>query len=386
MGVNVKLSELAENIGNNTADFIDNLAEETRKFACNLWNLYPDQISQNQSLGSSFARGFMSNMCQDFPPPPAPSIPFSGGQCPGSRYIVRVRWTQNNGSLYRLLTLDVFGPIQSIIGFFEPNNPSDPSGAGQAIAEVQAFLQNGTPFLFTNSGPESGPPDNDPTYEVEPFPGNPNNCGDPALSYPPTNPQPSDYTTNINIQVNDGGTIQLPLTYSPNNYFFPMSFNLGGIDLEIDLGGINFDFGSRNSNDTPNPLPDGQTNPLPTPNDDGNRSIPERRIPPPNLEDYDEEDRTETDPKEEDVGDQLRFVRVVVTLKPSNVKNQWGDGAPNVYYCGWFEFQAGGYNFRREPIHWENSIFAAPPGATGYAYTLYEGFKGFAEVYKIKDQ
>lgn len=163
-----------------------------------------------------------------------------------------------------------------------------------------------------------------------------------------------------------------------------MQFDLGGIGVNINLGGINFDFGRRDSSDNPQPLPDGQQDPLPTPKDDSNRSFECRKFPPPNTTDYNEDTKTETDPKIEDVGDKLRYVIVNVTSKPSNAKNQWGDGAPDVFYCGWFEFTADGYNFPRRPIHWLAGIFDAPEGATGYAYTLYEGFDGFAQVYTIK--
>ena len=241
MPVNFPLSDFFESSGNASAVFTEQLRDSIATFACTLWSNYPNFFTENTSPGSSWARGFMNQMCSPLQPPvPAPSIPFMGGQCVGQRYTVRIRWVQNNGSLWRLLTFDVYGPISRIFGFFEPNNPGIPNGAGLAKGEVDAFLQDGTPNTFLNDGPESGPPDNEPTYEVIPFGGGPDLCGNPSSEYPENPPTSNDLITTINITNLDGVDNSYTLVYNKlsNQYNFPMNFKLSGTNVTLDLDGI----------------------------------------------------------------------------------------------------------------------------------------------------
>ena len=90
------------------------------------------------------------------------------------------------------------------------------------------------------------------------------------------------------------------------------------------------------------------------------------------------------DPKSQDTSPDLSFVRVTLTQIPINARTQDGDGADNVIYAGWFEFRSDSFNFPRQPIHFGLSTFIPPEGSTGYAYTLYNGFSGFATEYVLK--
>lgn len=241
MSLRFPVAEFFQSSGNAAAVFNENLRDEIATFACSIWSQFPGFITENQSPGIAFTRGFMNQMCLPIQPPPlAPDVPFQGGQCVGQRYTVRIRWTQNNGSLYRLLTFDVFGPISRIFGFFEPNFPSNPTGSGQAIGEVDAFTQQGIPMTFTNSGPESGPPDNDPTYEVEPNPPGPDPCGNPSSEYPGGPPNSGDLMTTITIPNPDGLDNQFTLVYNKisDQYNFPMGFKLNGTNVILDSEGI----------------------------------------------------------------------------------------------------------------------------------------------------
>ena len=389
------LPGLAERIGAGTADFGDKVADSVRIFACGLWQNFPDQITKNSSLGASFARGFMNSACADQTLPPPPSIEFDGGQCPGESYKVRYRKAQIVGG-----NLQIFGNFESPISggaedeapfsnlrlfydnieqfsFIQGRKGFATSSNNVTRAEIDTsmrtghvlFIAGGTPglclfdFVRVDGGTE---------------------CGDDPPAYPPTSPTANDYTTTVNINTEDTGVIEVPITFAPTLFSFPMNFDVGGINVRLDIGGISFNFGGRDANDIPLPLPDGQEHPFPAPNDNPNESFNPIPLPPPNTDDFDEDVKDPMDPKEEDVGDELRFVRVTITGLPANAKEQFGDGAPNVFYCGWFEFQSDSFNFPRRPIHFTQCIFDAPEGATGYAYTLYEGFTGFATVYTLK--
>lgn len=259
------LSNFFESSGNAAAVFNENLRDAIATFSCSLWSSYPDYITQGTNPGSSWARGYMNQMCSPIQPAvPAPTIPFTGGQCVGTRYIVRIRWTQNNGSLWRLLTFDVRGPISRIFGFYEENTPGVPAAGGLAKGEVQAFLPDGTPNLFTNSGPEAGPPDNNPVYEVTVFGGGPDICGNPPAKYDSPTPTSIDLSTQINIVNLDGVDNTYTLVYNKlsNQYNFPMNFKLNGTNVSLDLEGITI-FGPpeitqpTSGNDLPPPGSDG---------------------------------------------------------------------------------------------------------------------------------
>lgn len=377
MGYLVPIAELGERIGAGTADFRDNIAEGVRDFSCTLWSNFPDQITQNNNLGTSFIRGYMNDTCKDktLPSPPVP--PFSGGQCTFN-YDIFYRYG-NPGQLPSLNSGTTICSFQGLPGAIASISTNEVGSTGfMTIVDGNgtqhdcsgAYIPGRLTGVFLQ--PSSG-------FDTD-------NCGDPPPQYPITNPTVNDYQTTININSQDGDTLTYDLEYSPIDFNFPLNFNLGGIKIIFDLGGINFNFSLVSIDGLPIPLPGGGESPIPAPQDDGNRNIRPRKRPPPNADNYNEDEKTETDPKEEDIGDILEFVRVTLTSVPTNVKGQWGDGAPDVIYAGWFEFQGEGYNFPRQPIHFTNSLFATPEGATGYAYTLYEGITGKATVYTFKEE
>lgn len=241
MTLKFPLTNFFQTSGNAAALFNEQLRDGIVTFGCTLWANYPKFITEGTNPGASWARGYMNQMCSPIQSAvPAPAVPFTGGQCPGTRYTVRIRWTQNNGSLWRLLTFDVWGPISSIFGEFVPNNENLPNGPGLAEGQVQAFTQAGQPMLFTNSGPEAGPPDNAPTYEVIVFGGGPDLCGNPPISYPDNPPSSQDLITNITITNLDGNDNIYTLVYNKlsNQYNFPMNFKLNGTNVTLDLEGI----------------------------------------------------------------------------------------------------------------------------------------------------
>lgn len=402
MGILKNLSELSERIGAGTADFGDILAEKTREFSCTLWENYPDKITNGEQVNGSFTRGFMNRMCRDKTLPSAPIPTQSPGKCPVP-YIITANAIVSRKNAFRgldvgdtvLITPNNFstlGPIDSLdVTPFVPDTNVKIRGLPEPSNNLNTYFYNGGQVKWSLADGVELAISGIFISEITEFfyarqDGLPDDCGDTEQVYPPSNPGVNDYTTIININSEDGDTISYPLTYNPINISFPMHFDLGGITIVIDLGGINFNFNLVNIDGVGIPLPGDILPPLLPPEDDKNREIPVPKLPPPTNPIFQPLPRDETDPKEEEVGIELEFVRVTLISKPSNHKRQWGDGAPNVIYAGWFEFQSEGYNFKRNPIHFDNCLFRKPEGATGYAYTLYEGFTGFATVYIKKEE
>ena len=398
MGRTVKWAELAERIGTGVFDFEDRLAEEGRKFACQLWRDFPDFISTNNALDRSFTRGYFSRLCSDGPLPNLDPPPFTGGQCPGVLYDVTVNNIGYNISncaqvINNFPVFSVLGPVQGTV--FEVTTPAQATTSCNGLSASPVDLGN---WVLKSASPDQVTSVNvyqDPTGTANPplssanitnvvrNDGLPDDCGNLPTQYPTTSPNPAtDFNTQVNITIEDGGDLFLDLEYIPTPFTFPINLDINGIKVVLDLTGATFNFGVNFNGGGGGTLPDGQPQPLPAPDDDLNLILPEPYVPPVNDDNYEEEDRTETDPKEEDVGEELEFVRVTLTTIPDNARIQNGDDGPDVYYAGWFEFTSEGYNYGRQPIHWISSLFKKPPGATGYAYTLYQGFNGNATLYK----
>lgn len=390
MGYRINYSELAERIGSGTATFADKLADGVRNFACILWNNFPDQITQNQSLGASFARGVMTAACSTSPPPPSP--PFIGGQCDCITYTFSHNYNLNGDppGTVRTFAANVWGPVEqwrAIAVAVDSVRVQVYCKGVNAPRKQEVCSLLGWYSIFTINQPDTQAViDSITNVQVTRADGQPDNCGDPVSEYPPTAPTVNDYSTTITINQDDGTSLTFPVVYAPVDFNFPLNFDLGGIKITFDLGGIDFNFNETNNfGDTIN-LNDGQEAPLPPPADDRTRYFPSPIIRQPNDQDYDTETKTENDPKEEEVGVEIEFVQVTLTTVPTNAKIQDGDTAPRIVYAGWFEWQAEGFNFPRSPIHFDQNIFRKPEGATGYAYTLKKGVLGFAKIYKLKQE
>lgn len=400
MGILKKVSEVSENIGAGTADFLDNVSEATRGFTCDFWQSFPNYVVNGKNPVSSLTRGFMNNLCADLGNPPAPTPAFSGGQCTGVQYGIRYQTAIISGgtlagwsSTFQNSTGNLIGAIASI-QLFAQNVPCPLehwSFNGQGIAptfnnanrqyRLDVVDSTGTTKQIVLSGGASGVRFIS-FYRID---GQPDNCGNPPANYPENEPNPGDFSSTITINNNDGLDLTVPITIIEGDQHFPFNIDVGGINLQLHMGGFYFNYNPLGGDGTPVPLPDGQDDPLPTPDDLNGKKTVEYQPSPDTDEDIIVVDKAPEDPKEEDIGTKLKYVVVNVISAPQNVKGQWGgENAPDVRYCGWFEWKFDAYYGVRQPIHWYSAIFVAPPGATGYAYTLYNGIVGFASIYTLK--
>lgn len=394
MSLRIVPTELAASLGSKFADWINPVIPFVEDFACSLWEDYPDRITKNTSLRTSFQRGFMTSFCGDRQPP-APAL---APACEALVYVYGTYLSKNTsqgGCNVEAFFRNKFGIPESNIASLEPvvdNNIWVLIGADTTVYPLRII--NEAAYNARILGPQpvsvninfraasapcpfsSGTPAGDNFVRTDQIfdPPNTSGCENEPV-YPVTNPPPIiQRTTTINY--NDETNINLVLnveTDSNGDIGFPIVFFNNEFKLTLDVGGITIDNGDQL------PPGEGEVVAVEPPVD---VTVRQPYIGDPNIE---VDEKVDTDPKEEEVGEDLRFVEVIIDSFPVNANSQFGDGAPNVYYCGWFEWQTDGRNFPRQPIHFLRCIFNAPEGATGYAYTLYAGFSGRANVYTIDE-
>ena len=206
------------------------------------------------------------------------------------------------------------------------------------------------------------------SISVTPDNGEPDVCGDPEPSYPPDptiDPDDFNKTTNINIRNSVGditGVINVPLMFNVDSLVsFPITVNIGGKDITLDEDGIKDD-----SIKTPIQKTD------------------EEEVEKPESPVFELKPGASVSSANRDFDETLIWVSLDVDEKPRNAKSQWGEFAPDVFYCGWFAFKVGNRQLIRTPVHWESNMYLAPFGATGFIYTLYKGFSGKANAYVRK--
>ena len=370
MGILQTWNDIVESIGSFAGSvykrsyWFKQINEPVLEFSCFLWSKYPKGIPFNP-----YARGFANSVCSqagfDIADPPPPE--FSGGQCNQVQYDVTADITRQ---FYEN------EPVDYITGIIRLYGPLSDIGIEQKPGSSESFLQF-VVYGFNERGEEvrgslsiGGVGFTATLNEVfiERTDKLPDLCGDPETEFPPDPERdPKDFVRQIIVYYynNQGdiiGDTTLILKADINaDLSIPLTVNLGGIDIDIDFDGFYFGGSDRDRNG-------------------GERTF----LPPPDSIEYEEIESEEESGDEQTFEDVLVWVKIDITQKPANAKTQWGDGGPNVYYCGWFEFVIAGSYTNRVPIHWENNIFLAPEGAKGYAYTLYQGFRGKATAYTEK--
>lgn len=281
-------SEFFQASGNAAALFNEQLRDGIVTHICNLWSIYPRFFTQGTNPVSSFARGYMNQMCSPIQPfVPAPSVPFTGGQCCDLTYDVEVTFDLkrcfNNDTINSgVQTRTIAGKIIDV--FLQPctSNPS------LSCIEVQYENCAGDTFFeqffsttrsiapaacFTTNPTDPDADDIDPvasTFTITNITvvgGGSDNCGDPPAQYPGLEPSPGDFDTTIVIVNLDGTDNVYNLTYNKvdTNYNFPINFKLNGTNINLDLGGLSI-YGNpgttttNTGNESPPPGSDGGKN------------------------------------------------------------------------------------------------------------------------------
>ena len=256
MTVKFPLSDFFQSSGNAAAQFSEDLRDSVVGFACNVWANYPGYITQGTNPLSSFARGFMNSACSPMQPAvPAPSVPFTGGQCT-ELYNVTTSYEQSNLTTCAPFTFDnnqfnLMGPITGLRLQFLVFIPADPPNILFDATRYEVFLgyNGGASEVQLNDYIDDGcgNPDSVSITNIVRSDGMPDNCGDPPVAYPGPPPSSNDLTTIVNIT--NGDTVDNSYTVVFNktqtNYNFPMSFKINGVNATLDLGGLTL-FGDVN--------------------------------------------------------------------------------------------------------------------------------------------
>ena len=234
-------SEFFEDFGGTTQEFGARVRDAIVSHTCDIWQNYPKWITEGTNPVSSFQRGFMNSACSKKPGFVVPVIeppPFAGGQCEGKLYTVfvdfaRIDFQGNVAQVGTRTFLSVPGRIGGAIA-------ARTAGGGAAIELVQPDLPDGQRPRQAQIGGLNDTARID-GVRVETSDGSPDDCGDLSGGYPDVAPPTSD-VLNVDITINDvdGSELSFPLTwYSIGPDFnFPITLDVGGIDVSLDLGGL----------------------------------------------------------------------------------------------------------------------------------------------------
>lgn len=387
--------------------FAKDVARQARDVACNFRSQYPKAFEPGTVFGNEWARAMWDDVCRKSPSPTVPpkEVPFNGGQCQCIPYAITHRITLGNGTQLSAGVSNISGRILAFGQVDAPNGI-------RVFTCRHEVCSGGTVTEQTSTLNEYFIAD-DPTISILSIArtdGQPDNCGDPPADYPPpfnelppSNPPPIEYDPPTVDAPGQEWNITIPFVYLKPDFTF--NVDVGGVTLNFDLGGISFNidsiFGDETPGSTGTPPPD--LSALEKKVDDAKEAADAAKAaadaakkladdtanndgdhPQNDPNKQEKEDKTEDDPKEEDGIERLLAVKVILEDMPSNRRQQDGGGAPDVIYAGWFEFKTKGVPHPRQPIHFDFNYFIAPIGADGYAYTLYNGFTGRAQVITAK--
>lgn len=286
--------------------FLDELRNAIRSGWCaalntgyNFLDALPDPIVDSGSVPIARANRTLYRMFCNNEPPPPPAPPFTGGQCVGLSYYVRVEGTVTppTGGTISIneynVSFQIFGPIT---GAGITTTPS-----GGYIAYVDGNNASGLPQRFQLAGGccwSPAPTCVTTAVTVTTRFGGPDTCGDPPVPVLP--PTPGYNTTNINFTYTTNNSIDVDidasLTFAPsvlNNYgdvTVPIRVSLlsdntifGG-DINLSTGDITINFGNRNYSPSDRGTPDTYDSPTDTPNVPPDVPVP---VTPPSPDDSD---------------------------------------------------------------------------------------------------
>lgn len=372
------LDELAASIGQRTGNFAKDVANVGANFVCGLYKDYPGAVIRTP--GNSFVRGLWDSLCVGRPKglPAPPAAPFVGGQCPVV-YNVYIDAVNANGTVFQSYGDILWGPILAIRtihtdyfnnraevlchGFWNRPRSAEPIWFGEG--NLTAWVDGEARIV-----------------RVERRDNQADNCGSLSPQYPSSTIPANRQRAIAPVTYNDGSEVSVTLVYSPIRVDLAPRVTVDGIDIDFDFSGANIGVGTdsanlRNLEDAIKQLQDDVKDIA------DKLSEPTK---PPSSGDYDLTESTEETAEDKDGIEGLQWVQIELTRSPMNAKKQYGRGAQDVVYAGWFQFVVDGFYLPRDPIHFGKCVYNAPDGATGYAFTLYEGYSARVKEFKRKPE
>lgn len=261
MNIRYDPSTFFENSGNNAAIFGEKLRDGIVGGACAIWAAYPKFITNGRNPASSYARGFMNQACSGLQPPvPFVPPPFTGGQCCDGQYQVNInyelrRCTGNVVIASGPTQVNVVGKVTGLELRTCLQNPAFTcldvvyeNCTGTVLSET-AFSTTRSIAEGDCSGSSPFDPDADDinpvtsTFSIASIvrtDGQPDDCGNPPGGYPDVTPGPGDLDFTFNITNLDGTDVSFTAIWNQaiDNYNFPMSFQVNGSNVTLDVGGV----------------------------------------------------------------------------------------------------------------------------------------------------
>lgn len=373
------LDDLANSAGTRTGNFIKDVANDAANFVCELYKDYPGALVPNAL--DSFNRGLWDTLCEPRAPglPTPPSLPFLGGQCPvqyqvsgdADVFYPRPDVTRNYGWYCYSQ-----GPGFSI-GTELPSNLVAVLNSAGATSICNFVDPTGGTFTQPETGVKSIR-----ITSVRRLDNQPDNCGNPpAPWYPITIIPDNRKTKNVTVNYNDGTNITIPMVYAPVTGQFGINVKVGDNNFNFNLGGVHIQYGAEENNETKQIERDVK---------DIKTTIKETEKyyyyypTAPSSGGYSVNINVGKTSEAKKIPEELQWIKIELTDIPLNAKKQAGVLAQDITYAGWFQFVVDDFYLPREPIHFRKSIFKRPPGATGYSFTLYTGFKAAVSEYSLQ--
>lgn len=374
------LDELASLAGQKTGNFAKDMAVAAGNFVCEIYRDLPGAIIPN--LPNTFIRGMWDSICVKTPagvPAPPPPIPYTGGQCDSIAYTVRLDKYDGAGTFIGGYAYDFWGAITGV-----KLSAPDPSGDMQihitsrglagTVRSPQPKLAPGIYGGGLAQVPKNGSIKNIRVIRRD---GLADNCGNLPGGYAVVPIPDARKTRTIPYVFNDGANISIPVTFVPPSISKPFVVNVGGVEF-------NFNYEGVSTTDTDLAL-EAKLKELADLIKNVRDSLPKEREAPSDG-DFDKVVSSEETAEDKDGIEGLQWVQIELTRSPSNAKKQWGRGAQDIVYAGWFQFVVDGFYLPRDPIHFGKCVYGAPDGATGYAFTLYEGYSARVTEFKRKPE
>ena len=410
------------------------MAEVAAQKICGLYGKSPSTLVRLIPVGSGLidnSRGVFDDLCENeapLPPPPAPQ--FQGGQCDAVLYNVRINQRAYFSTSVELFfatragfsDTQIYGPI----GGVRMALPSSFSANGQTrngYKQIEVFCRgdsSGVPKVpgWYNVVGSSSPDFTTASLEnLGRVGGAPDNCGNPAPSYPLPTATPDDLQGTAIINIAPNVPITVPVTNIPT--FAPVfatfrpefNVNVGGINVNISAGGFTF---SPTLEIAPNinvPFSDPRASlppalPITPPSTGGGSSCDLTPVLDKVKEVKDEMDRCcdRLSPYSEPLTSEYdiailgtgiagtlnlpaRTFRVTVQVvnRPQNEKTIYGNGSDDVLFCGWAWFNRGGGLSERLPIDAANKSYEPPARSEGtFVYAMYAGYTATIRAYYAK--
>lgn len=399
--------ELNADLGTNTDNGLRNVANAAGNFVCDLYQNYAQATTgfgDPTGIGSAL-NAVYSSLCSPRGKLPAqpPVSPFNGGQCANASYRVSTRITKPDSTTYTNLWPSLVGPIKGV------QIRQNPSGSWQY--GVISTSPNPLGGEIMNSEVSSNNRSGLDGYKVEIISisrngGLPDNCGNPAPTYPPIPIPTTEQNKNINVNVGAGAIVNVPIAYTPVTVNAGVSVNpqiqvdVGPFNVTFDAGGVsiapNFNF----NNDTTTPTGNNGNQSFPT-NPQNESNAPCDLSPILNRLSTISTKLNDMDLQLDDIencacpvgytesvvslgsgnGSVVGLpsnaiqVRLNLTSIPANAKTQKGSGnAPQQLFCGYYAWGDGVGLSERIPINTAASAFEVPVWASSFCWNLYLGY------------